>query len=355
MIVTLVGLLGVVACDDYDETRFNYVDKTTVSLEESTLHSLTFTWTDVADVANYKYALVKGDLTQSKDDALAQGTTTETSMVFTNLEPGATYTLWVTPVSSTGLVSRSFYGTFSTTAIVALETPTVTAEFDDDTYLATISWNEVEHASSYTYSYKIGDQSYSVDTNDLSFVLDCNGIPVGVYTIYVVANSDQEAYTTSVAGATVVTIGDVPVADRFVGNYTVYNEGYDCYTNYGNWITLSESHEAQITKVNNKSITLSNLFKGMAVTGNIDEDNQKIYFSAQKTSKGNWAIWGHDGSYDYTMNLAQIVATYDDSYNITIYAEDYGWAYGYDYSSYGDGYGWYPFYVGNAGIYRSAE
>jgi hypothetical protein len=168
MLALLLGLFGMVACDDYDVETFNYVDKTTVSLEESTLHSLTYKWTAVDNVTNYKWVLVQGNVEDSKENPLAQGTTTNTALVFENLDPGTNYTLWVTPISDSNLVSRSFYGTFATVAITPLDTPKVTCTLDTITYDVIAEWGAVENAVDYNWYYVEQGDTITDTTTDLS-------------------------------------------------------------------------------------------------------------------------------------------------------------------------------------------
>jgi hypothetical protein len=357
LLATLVGMLGMVACDDYEELIFNYVDKTTVSLESSALHSLSFKWTAVDNVTNYKYVFVEGGCGDSKDNPLAEGTTTGTALVFENLDPGTSYTLWVTPVSDAGEVSRSFYGTFSTTAITALDTPKVTCTVDTITYDVTVEWTAVENAADYTWYYVESNDTISATTTDLSMTFNAKHFSAGVHYVFVIANSYEEAHTNSNRGTGSFTIGEITeaIAEHFAGKYTIYNEGYTCY-NLSDWKEFEESHVTTVSVIDDTTIKIANVYKSIGLEGYIDEANMTITFAANKSTSGMWCIYGNDGSWGYQTTTPQMSGYYDEEYNIYIYdSSDYVWCYGYDYSSYGSDYGWYPYWVGQSSLYREED
>lgn len=352
----MLGMIGIVACDDYESETFNYVDKTSVTLQASTLHSISFQWTAVDNVTNYKYVLVKGGCSDSKDNPLASGTTTATFLVFENLDPGVTYTLWVTPVSDTGLVSRSFYGTFSTVAITPLDTPKVTCTLDTLTYDVNVEWSAVENAVDYTWYYVENGDTITATTTDLSMSFNARHFSAGTHFVYVIANYYEEAHTNSNRGAGSYTLGEITtsIAELMAGKYTVYNDGYTVY-NYSSWTAFSEDHTTTITAVNNTTIKIANVYKSIGLEGYIDEANMEITFAAGKSASGAWCMYGFDGSWSYQAETPQIKGYYevdDDGYAIYIYSEDdYTWCYGYFYSSNG----WYPYWVGQSSLYQESE
>lgn len=363
LFVTLLGMLGVVSCDDYECETFNYVGKTTISLAASTQHSLTFQWTEVDDVTTYKYVFLKGTVETDKDSPLAEGVTTNNALVFEGLEMGETYTLWVTPVSDTDLVSRSFYGTYSTVGVTALSTPNVTYELNSDTHELTFSWMAVDNATDYTWYYTVNDNTVTETTTDLQATINIKGFENGTYFIYVVANSTVEEYTNSEPGYVTFTIGEgdntgdeevdnTPIAEHFAGSYTIYSEGMTCY-NLSEWADFTETHTTTISVVNDVTIQIKNFFKGLSLTGAIDENSKFIYFSPQKSSKYDWWVYGFDDSFDYQETTPDINAYYeieDGEYIIYFYNEnsDYGyvWAYGYPYTD-----GYIPYWVGTSVAY----
>lgn len=360
-VITILSLLGIVACDDYDLETFDYVDKTTVSLESSTLHSLTFKWTAVDDVTNYNYILVAGGCGDSKDNPLAEGTTTNRSIVFENLDPGTTYTLWVTPVSDTGLVSRSFYGSFATVAITALDTPKVTCTLDTITYDVHVEWSAVEGAADYTWYYIVQNDTIQDTTTELSMSFNAKSFDAGQHFVYVIANSYEEAHTNSNRGAGSFTIGEITIsiAELLAGTYTVYNEGFTIY-NLSAWTAFTENHNTTVTAVDETTIKIKNLYKGIGLEGYIDEANKIITFNPNKSSTGYWCIYGSDGSNSYQTETPPMVGSYeeDPDYGYAIYlysSSDYMWCYGYDYTSYGEDYGWYPYWIGNSALYKVVE
>ena len=349
MLVTALGMFGMVACDDYDTETFNYVDKTTVSLNESTLHTLSFKWTEVDDVTNYKYVLVQGNVETSKDNPVASGTTTNTAIAFENLTPGVNYTLWVTPVSDKGLVSRSFYGTFSTVAITPLDTPTVKCNLDESTHIVSVSWTAVDYATDYTWYYTVGDETFTETTTELEASFSAKGFSTGVYSVYVVANSGVEEHTNSLAGSAVFSVGEVPIAQMFEGKYDVYNEGYTCY-NLSAWAEFTEEHTTTVTALTSNTIKITNVYRSIGLEGTIDEGTGYIYFNPNKSSKYEWYLIGYDGSGDYQQSTNVVVGYYDEDYSIYLWDDDgYAWTYSYYYS----GSGYYPYWIGNTAMYRA--
>jgi hypothetical protein len=356
MLALLLGLFGMVACDDYDVETFNYVDKTTVSLEESTLHSLTYKWTAVDNVTNYKWVLVQGNVEDSKENPLAQGTTTNTALVFENLDPGTNYTLWVTPISDSNLVSRSFYGTFATVAITPLDTPKVTCTLDTITYDVIAEWGAVENAVDYTWYYVEQGDTITDTTTDLSISFNAKHFEPGTHFVYVIANYYEEAHTNSARGAGSYTLGEIttPIAERMAGTYSVYNEGYTCY-NLSTWATFEDERTTTISVIDDTTIKIANLYKGIGLEGYIDEANEEITFAAGKSNSGAWCIYGFDGSWSYQTDTPQMKGYYeqdDEGYIIYLYNDDdYTWCYGYYYA--GDG--WYPYWVGQSSLYQESD
>ncbi len=365
LLTALLGMLGMVACDDYSVETYNYVDKTTVSLTGSTLHSLSFKWTSVDDVTKFKWVFLEGDCSADKTNPIAEGTTSDTELSFENLDPGVTYTLWVTPISDSGLVSRSFYGSYSTVAITPLDTPKVTCTLDTITYDVYAEWEPVDLAVDYTWYYVEKGDTIRETTTELSTKFNAKGFGDGQHFFYVIANYYEEAHTNSNRGVGRYAIGKViPIAELMEGTYEAYSYGYTIY-NLSAWAEFEESHNTTITAVDETTIKIANAFKSIGLEGYIDEGTQTITFAANTSKTGAWKMYGSDGSYSYQEETPQIKGYYtynEDNYDeeggtysgyiIYIYDEDYyAWSYGYYYS----GYGWYPYWTGESAFYQLDE
>lgn len=327
LIISLLGMIGLVSCEDYETLNFNYVDKTTVSLTESSLHTLAFKWTSVDDVTNYKWVFLEGDCSTDKSNPIAEGTTSNNELSFENLDPGVTYTLWVTPISDSGLVSRSFYGSYATVAITPLDTPKVTCTLDTITYDVHVEWEPVDLAADYTWYYVEKGDTVSATTTDLSMDLSAKKFGDGRHYVYVIANYYEEAHTNSNRGVGTYTIGEaMPIAELMAGKYSVYSDGYTCY-NLSVWTAFEDERTTTIKVVDDTTIKISNLYKGIGLEGYIDESNQEITFAPGTSSSGAWKIFAWDTNYDYQSDTPQIKGYYeldDDGYIIYLYNEKIG-------------------------------
>lgn len=205
-----VGLL--VACSD-DDAVLTPLTAPTVTNEAATVSSLTFTWSEIEHVSQYFYELSNPD-----GKVVSGGVTTETSVRFTKLTPNTAYTLNVrayAALNSEYESSQVATLTASTPAVVALESPRATAEISGNT--ATIYWEAVAHAASYTYSYMLGDEEVTETTTECTLTL--TELPLGSYRLTLRANSEEEAYSESMP-AVVTFTRDKMEMWRMDGTYT---------------------------------------------------------------------------------------------------------------------------------------
>ncbi len=159
------------------------------SLSASTINSLTFTWSQVANAAQYTYELLSSDGSQAGNGSTA-GTTAE----FTGLKDNTAYTFKVVANPATGsedyLASAAGQCVGTTSAITPLATPALKVEVADNS--ATISWDAVQNAESYVYSVADGGKSGTTAETSVKLELD-----PGKYTFTLYATTTNEAYTDS--------------------------------------------------------------------------------------------------------------------------------------------------------------
>ena len=317
-LTVVVALVALSACDDYERTTFDYSGKTTITLADRTLHTLTFEWSAVDEAVSYDYTLVPGALTESKENAIASGNTTSLSQTFSNLDPGTTYTLWVKVNEGGTKVSRSFYQSASTVAIVALDTPAPVATDDEENFYTTITWPAVENAARYVYQYTLGDVTVR-DTTELCTVgFSTKGYDAGRYPFYVTALSEMEAYSTSARGVCYFNIGEAKPITAYDMEGTYYNYCYGTMyvSSSYSWNTEWEAdYVSVITAVDEETITITNVYLKYSLTGTVDMDNKTITFKPTKWGSYYFAADNTDDS-GYTTSLLPLTATFDDAFNI---------------------------------------
>ncbi len=185
--------LGLVACDDSDEVVKSPLDTPSVENDATKVSSLSFNWKQVSGATQYAYELYDAD-----GNLVAGGVTTATSAIITGLKPNTAYTLKVWAYAAIdGDKSTSPIATLSATtaAVVTLDQPVPEAACVNGS--VTISWPEVENASSYHYSYTVDGKEIEGDTETNSVTL--RGLAVGEYTISIYSVSDDEAFANSEA------------------------------------------------------------------------------------------------------------------------------------------------------------
>lgn len=185
--------LGLVACDDSDDVVKSPLDTPSVENDATKVSSLSFNWKQVAGATQYAYELYDAD-----GNLVAGGVTTATSAIITGLKANTAYTLKVWAYAAIdGDKSTSPIATLTatTTAVVTLDAPVPEAACVNGS--VTISWPEVENASSYHYSYTVDGEEIEGDTETNSVTL--KGLAVGEYTINIYSVSDDEAFANSEA------------------------------------------------------------------------------------------------------------------------------------------------------------
>ena len=165
------------------------------SLAANSVNSLTFSWSAVQNAVQYSYELAGPD--GSRVDG---GTTSGLSAEFTGLEDNTTYTFKITAYpevnSEDYLSSSTGQCTGTTGAIMPLKTPVLSVEQGEGT--VTISWEAIENAASYVYSFvEDGGAAGKTTETSVSFRLD-----PGKYTFTLYAVSGNEAYSDSEKAST---------------------------------------------------------------------------------------------------------------------------------------------------------
>ena len=184
----LAAILAFSSCEKPEE---EYEPVALVSPElsvEITGASFTVSWEAVENAASYSYVF--------QDEA--EETTSETSVTFSDLEPG-TYTVKVkadAPADSKEYLDSEYA---ETTAEIkdevkpnALATPQLTVEVSETSF--TVSWTAVENAESYTYVFQDEAEETTSDTS-----VTFSDLEPGTYTVKVKANApaDSKEYTDS--------------------------------------------------------------------------------------------------------------------------------------------------------------
>lgn len=191
LLLLVMFCMGFSSCSDDDVVK-TPLEAPTLSAGETKVSSLAFSWQPVAGASQYAYELYTAD-----GDVVLGDVTSATSIIATGLQPSTTYTLKVwaySPVSSDKTTSPIATLTATTNAVVPLEKPVPEAAMGNGG--VTISWPEVEHATSYLYHYADADgKEVSGETETNSVTL--TGLPIGEYTIYITATSSDEAYSNS--------------------------------------------------------------------------------------------------------------------------------------------------------------
>jgi hypothetical protein len=198
---TLLATGGVLtSCSDDDDDLTTLTSPTGSDAVEATSTSLTFIWNKVKDVIQYGYTLK-----DAEGNALVTDVTTARTATFTGLQPGQTYTLEVTAyaaLNSGYANSNPLVLTGTTLSFLQLETPVVTAQAAGR---SVISWNAVDHATEYTYTYELNGIVYTGFTSDTSFTVDFLPLDEEVTFSVLADNPDDDLYTPSETGTVAVT------------------------------------------------------------------------------------------------------------------------------------------------------
>lgn len=190
MVLSVPVLTG---CSDDDDIVKTPLGEPELASEGVTVSTLDFSWDKVDGAIQYGY-----ELADPNGEVVAADVTNSTSAHFTGLAESTTYTLIVKAfanVNSTLTTSKVVTLTATTAARVALDTPSGLVATAADGGGIVITWDAVEHATRYYYTYEGSDVSKSSSTSKTKVTL--TGLPVGEYTFTLYADSSEEAYKES--------------------------------------------------------------------------------------------------------------------------------------------------------------
>lgn len=192
-IAAMAMTAAMTACSD-DDGRIWVVDDPDIAISENEagFSSLTFEWEKVDGVNQYGYELADPD-----GSIVARGVTDDNIMTFESLLPSTTYTLTVYVYGPDGTPTRRIVLSATTKAIVKLAAPVVTADVKGAR--VNITWDAVDNAGHYHYSYLVNGDEVAGDTDVCS--LELRALPAGDYTFTVTAVTDAEGYASSDASS----------------------------------------------------------------------------------------------------------------------------------------------------------
>ncbi|MDY2642423.1 MAG: hypothetical protein SOW01_08635 [Mediterranea sp.] len=135
-----------------------------------------------------------------------------------------------------------------------------------------------------------------------------------------------DGWVTFTWGAGTAIGGSESIIDDLVGTYAEKSSCYDYTIDFANWKWNEVEEEISITKIDNQTIELSNLYGwGTPFRGTVDMNNRTITFAPQSWGEG-WLFCPYDKPTE------SIVATFDENFIITIsnwtaYYESYSYSY----------------------------
>ena len=205
LITTLCsGLLAfaLTSCDMIEDAynKTSELDAPVLSVTEQFSDGFTISWPAVQNAAGYRYVF----------ETEAEQGTTDTSLTFSNLDPG-TYTVKVKAVPVSSEWTESGFTTIMATVEAAapskLKAPvlSVTDQSDDG---FTVSWQAVEHAADYSYVFGNDAEQRTTDTS-----VTFGSLEPGTYTVQVKAVSDSAEWTDSDFASVSATIEAAPEAE----------------------------------------------------------------------------------------------------------------------------------------------
>lgn len=176
------------------------LDAPVLSVTEQFSDGFTISWPAVQNAAGYRYVF----------ETEAEQSTTDTSLTFSDLDPG-TYTVQVKAVPVSSDWTDSGFTTIMVTVEAAapskLETPVLSVtEQSDDGF--TVSWQAVEHAAGYSYVFGDDAEQRTTDTS-----VTFGSLEPGTYTVQVKAVSDSAEWTDSDFASVSATIEAAPEAE----------------------------------------------------------------------------------------------------------------------------------------------
>lgn len=245
------------ACSSDDVVK-TQLETPTVVEGDKTVSSLAFNWQAVSGATQYAYELYDAD-----GKVVLGDVTSATSIITTGLQPNSTYTLKVWAYSAVGsdkTTSPIATLTATTNAKVPLGNPVPEAKAANGG--VTISWPEVEHATAYKYSYVDADgKTVEGETETNSVTL--TDLPIGEYTIQIVATSTDEAYSDS-----------APIQLTFQRTKAESWRRSGTYTSAGTGV----SYPATLVAYDDGSYTIESPFgeEGYSISFTVDADSKEI-------------------------------------------------------------------------------
>ena len=191
LFLALVACMSLASCSSSDDVTKTPLDTPSIAQGATKVSSLAFNWKPVSGATQYAYELY------NSDTLVIGNVTTETSMIATKLQPNTPYTLKVWAYAAvTGEKTTSPIATLTATTNAPTQLEAPVPAYSSANGSVTISWPAVEHATSYSYSFTDPDGeivSGEVEANSVTLT----SLPVGQYTIYITALSDDDEYSSS--------------------------------------------------------------------------------------------------------------------------------------------------------------
>jgi hypothetical protein len=186
LFIACLAMGSLAACSDDDDVNLTALNTPSNGDAVATVYTLTFSWDAVANATQYAY-----ELKNEAGDVVSGDVTNKTSVYFSGLRDGATYTLdvWAYAKAYSDQYTRSKVGTFTGTTVATktLAAPQNLAANEKGT---TITWDAVEHAE--YYGYVVDNATDTVYTYTTTVTLQ--GYNGGEHTISVFGVSGDEEY-----------------------------------------------------------------------------------------------------------------------------------------------------------------
>jgi hypothetical protein len=334
----IASICALAACSDDNEALL----RPAVDIEstQTTVSSLTFWWPDRGDAVSWHYVFKNesGEVLSEADLPVDHSR----RLVFTGLKSDTKYTLEVTAIDADGNTSTTSF-TAKTAAVTQLTTPS--PEFSQTGVVVTLSWQAITNATSYTY--QIVDAENQVvkegSTTDLS--LEYDDLAIGDYTLNVVANAGEEAYSdsqtatlsfTRALGRLVTSPGVYTTVDGTVYRPALIYMEDDSYI-IENFHGVA-GYDLCFTVDSNNRVVITNGEENAPLCVDVRTGNGDEYVRYRNTSKfsgdefqGSISFVTFAGTETYTWEALVI-----PSFEVTLYADVYMSGYSSDYSDYFD-------------------
>ena len=183
--LALTMAIAVGCSDDNNPTP---LDKSEMSIENTTCYTLTFEWGKVADACQYSYKFTN----TATGDIIVTDVTNRTKVTFTDLQPSTDYTLTVLAYAAVGsdrTTSEPLVLTARTADLEPIASPV--PEMSRELNTVIFSWQHIDSSTSYQWSLvdEEGTEIASGETRALN--AEVAGMQSGTYTFSVIALIDQ--------------------------------------------------------------------------------------------------------------------------------------------------------------------